>query len=125
MKTVTIDQFLADLKMQDAASNEHLVFKCPMCGTLQSAHDLINAGAGETFEDVKKYIGFSCIGRWTGAEGPRSKPDGLPCNWTLGGLLTLHSYEVKTTDGKTHPHFEPATPDEYLAHQSKAALATS
>lgn len=125
MKTVTIDQFQADLKAQDVAGKEHLVFKCPMCGTLQSAHDLINAGAGKTLEDVERYVGFSCVGRWTGAEGPRSTPDGKPCNWTLGGLLSLHSYEVKTTDGITHPHFEPATPEEALDHQTKAAMATA
>lgn len=116
MRQTTLDEFQAELKAQGVTSHEHYAFVCPMCGTIQSAKDLIAAGAGENFEAVERLVGFSCVGRWTGAEGPRKAPDGKPCNWTLGGLLTLHTLEVVTPDGKTHPHFELATPEQAQAH---------
>lgn len=109
MKTLTVEEFRAELKKQNVPNTE-IKFVCPMCGTVQSANDLIAAGAGKTFEDVEKYIGFSCVGRFTGAGSPRKKPDGKPCNWTLGGLFQFHKLEVITPDGKHHPHFEPVQP---------------
>lgn len=85
-------------------------FICPLCGTVQSARDLIQAGAGKTFEEVEKLIGWDCVGRYSGAPAPRKLPDGKPCNWTLGGLLKLHTLEVEASDGKRHPFFEPTSP---------------
>jgi hypothetical protein len=79
---------------------------------MQTGNDLIRAGAGKTFEDVEKYLGFSCVGRFTGAKSPRKEPDGKPCNWTLGGLFSLHTLEVVTPDGEHHPRFEVATPEQ-------------
>ena len=116
MRQTTLDEFQAELKAQGVPSHEHCAFVCPMCGTIQSAKDLIAAGAGENFEAVERFIGFSCVGRWTGAEGPRKAPDGKPCNWTLGGLFTLHTLKVVTPDGKAHPRFELATPEQAQAH---------
>jgi hypothetical protein len=43
-------------------------------------------------------------------------PDGKPCNWTLGGLFRTHTLEVVTPDGKKHPRFEVATPEQAQAH---------
>lgn len=76
---------------------------------------LIRAGAGKTEGDVEKYVGFSCVGRWTGAGSPRKNPDGKPCNWTLGGLFQTHKVTVVTPDGKPHPIFEVATAEEAQA----------
>lgn len=121
MKTLTLAEFHAAVKAQGVA-HEHIAFKCPMCGTIQSGHDLIEAGAGACFDDVEKYLGFSCVGRFTGAEQPRKAPDGSPCNWTLGGLFQLHKLEVITDDGVRHPRFELATPDEAQA-KARAAMA--
>lgn len=95
----------------------HRCFKCPMCGTIQSAADLIRAGVSP--DDVGKYIGFSCVGRWTDA-GPhkrRNKP-GRGCDWTLGGLFKIHKLEVVIPDdkGTIIPQFELATPEEAQAH---------
>jgi len=115
IKSMTIDQFHAALRAQ-GVSQDHFAFKCPMCGTIQSAADLIDAGAGETFADVAGYLGFSCVGRYTGAKTPRKKPDGKPCNWSLGGLFQTHTFEVIAEDGKSYPHFEPATAAEAQAH---------
>lgn len=120
MKTMTLTEFQEACKAQ-APSNEQIVFRCPMCQTLQSGADLIRAGAGATFEEVQKYVGFSCIGRFTGAGSPRKKPDGMPCNWTLGGLFHVHKLEVIGPDCKLHAYFELATKEE--ADQHRAALA--
>lgn len=104
---MTIEQFHASIKAQGAASKLDVTLICPMCGFHQSPRDLIEAGAGENFEDVEKYVGFSCVGRWTGAGSPRNKPDGKPCNWTLGGMFKTHKIEV-VADGIAHPRFEVA-----------------
>lgn len=120
MKTMTLDEFQAALKAQGVPTHHEFALVCPMCGTVQTGKDLIAAGAGKTFEEVKKYLGFSCIGRFTGAPSPRRQPDGLPCNWTLGGLFLTHKLEVLTPDGKRHPQFEPATPEQAQEHLKKA-----
>lgn len=72
-------------------------FVCPRCKTAQSAEDLVNAGVSK--DDVEKYIGFSCIGRFDEAKG---------CNWTLGGLFQLHELEIETGDGEFHKSFDLA-----------------
>jgi hypothetical protein len=115
MQTLTLDEYHAALKAQGVPT-EHIAVKCPMCATVQSGADLITAGAGADFDAVEKYLGFSCVGRFMGADGPRKKPDGKPCDWTLGGLFALHTLEVVTPDEKRHPRFEVATPDEARAH---------
>lgn len=111
MKTMTLDEYKAAVKDQGVPL-EHVAMRCPRCGCLQTATDLIEAGAGVDFDAVEKYLGFSCVGRFTGAGSPRRAPDGEPCNWTLGGLFALHEFEVVTPDGKHHPRFELGTPDE-------------
>ena len=117
MRQITLEQFHAEIKAQNAASKEDITFVCPMCGTHQSARDLIDAGAGATFDEVEKYLAFSCVGRFTNAGAPRRQPDGRPCNWTLGGLFQTHSLEV-LHEGKAHPRFE-------LAERPKIAAAQS
>jgi len=47
MKTMTVEEFHTALKAQGVASHEHAAFICPMCKTVQSARDLIAAGAGK------------------------------------------------------------------------------
>ncbi|MDX1028891.1 hypothetical protein GOL90_28100 [Sinorhizobium medicae] len=115
VETISLDEFRARLDAQGVSARKHLAFKCPMCSTVQSMQSLINAGAGPDEGSVEKYIGFSCVGRFNGAAAPRKKPDGKPCNWTLGGLLRLHKMEIQTPDGERHPHFEVASPEEAKA----------
>jgi hypothetical protein len=123
MLTMTLDEFHAAC-MAQAPSSETIVMKCPMCGTLQAGRDLIDAGAGKDFDAVERYLGFSCVGRFTGATSPRKTPDGKPCNWTLGGLFSLHKLEVITPDGVRHPRFELATREEADAHRATWGAAT-
>lgn len=113
-----LKDFLDRCKAQGAGSREHIVFKCPICQTLQSGADLIKAGAGATFDEVEKYLGFSCVGRFTRA-GPfhaKKSTPGKGCDWTLGGLFSLHELVVVSADGKEHMHFMPATAEEARAH---------
>lgn len=120
MRTITVDEFQTALKAQGVRSHEHFAFCCVMCGTIQSGRDLIDAGAGKDFDAIERYIGFSCVGRWTDA-GPHKKgnPPGRGCDWTLGGLFSMHDLAVTTPDGKAHARFELATPEEAKAHQDK------
>jgi hypothetical protein len=120
MEKITLDQFRTRVKAQNVSDRIHAAFKCPMCKTVQSMKSFICAGADA--ETAEKYIGFSCIGRTTGADGPRKKPDGKPCNWTLGGLFRLHELEVVDDEERVHPYFEVATAEE--AQALEAALAT-
>lgn len=101
METMTIKEFRDAIKSQGVPI-EDVTFQCPKCKTIQSAKDLIEAGAGETFDDVEKYLGFSCVGRWDESKG---------CNWTLGGLFQIHELEVVTPDGEKHPRFKPVQRD--------------
>lgn len=120
MKTMTLDEHRAALKAQGV---DHLdyAFVCPACGTVQSAQSLIKAGAGNAFDEVTKYLGFSCVGRFTGAGSPRAEPDGKPCNWTLGGLFHIHELEVCGPDGEVYQRFDIATPEQALALKGGAA----
>lgn len=123
IRKLTVDEFHREMKALGAPSLEDLAFVCPMCGTVQSARDLIAAGAGDDFAAVEKFLAFSCVGRWTGAKAPRNQPDGGPCNWTLGGLFQTHRLTVVTPDGEQHPRFEPATPEQAKAHAAKRERA--
>ena len=115
VKRITIDEFHTRIRAQ-GVPREHVATRCPMCGTVQSMTSLVRAGAAGGVEEVEKYFGYSCVGRWTGAGSPsqeRGKRRG--CNWTLGGLLRMHKLEVVTEDGTAHPTFEPVSADEARA----------
>ncbi len=99
MESMTLEEFKAAIKSQGVPIAE-VTFECPICQTLQCGNDLIAAGAGKDFDEIEKYLGFSCIGRWDKNKG---------CDWTLGGLLTLHKFEVITPDGTHHPRFKLMT----------------
>jgi len=121
VRAIPLEDFHAALVAQGVGHRMDLAFVCPMCGTVQSGRDLMAAGAGETFAEIERHLGYSCVGRWTEAEAPRKEPDGKPCNWTLGGLFKLHTLEVITADGQHHPSFEPATPTQAQVHFARTA----
>lgn len=82
-------------------------FACPCCGHVASVADYKAAGAEESA------VGYSCIGRWTGAKRDAlglNSPEGLPaagrgpCNYAGGGLFKLHPVEV-VFDGSARPVF--------------------
>ena len=119
MKEMTLHEFHDECRAQ-AKSSLDIVFVCPMCKTLQSANDLISAGAGNNLDEVERYLGYACVGRFKGAGTPRREPDGHPCDWTLGGLFKLHRLEVITPDGVRHPRFELATLSDAHAHLARS-----
>ena len=116
MKTMTHDEFLAEAKRRFGESPRGWKFVCPMCGTVQSVQQLLDAviASGGKKDDVHGYIGFSCIGRFThqGDAGidahNRGEPWDKGCNWTLGGLLRVHTLEVIMPEGGKRPTFELA-----------------
>jgi hypothetical protein len=118
METMTLSEFVAAIKGQHVPT-EHVAFRCPVCKTIQSAADLIAAGAGEDFNAVERYVGYSCVGRWTdaGAHNP-GEPPGRGCDWTLGGLFQFHELEV-AEDGKRHPRFVPVSAEEAQLHRDE------
>jgi len=97
MITMTLDEFLAAIKSQNKDILD-VTFQCPRCKTLQSANDLIAAGAGKNLDEVERYLAFSCIGRFDKSKG---------CDWTLGGVFQFHELEVIDSHGKVHPRFLP------------------
>lgn len=116
MKMMTQDEFLAEAEARFGAKVRNWKFVCPMCGTVQSVQKLLDAvvASGGKEEDVHGYIGFTCIGRFTGQgdAGIAAKNHGEPwdkgCNWTLGGLLQCHQLEVVMPDGRKRPTFDLA-----------------
>jgi hypothetical protein len=114
-RIIPIAEFAAEARKRFGDDPQHWKFVCPMCGTAQSAADLLatgkfTPGAGE----ANRVLGFSCIGRFTGQgdEGIAAVNAGKPwdkgCNWTLGGLLQTHSVELLDDAGKKFPHFDLA-----------------
>ncbi|WOD12758.1 VVA0879 family protein [Pseudomonas sp. NyZ704] len=115
---MTIEDLRSAAREQSPSAVD-VVYKCPRCGTLQTSNDLIAAGAGEDYESVSKYIGFSCVGRFTGKGGPsQEKGKNHGCNWTLGGMFQMHELEVVTPDGKRHPLFELVSKDDAEAYRN-------
>lgn len=90
-------EFRAAVKSQDVPLAQ-ATFRCPSCGTLQCAQDLIDAGAGKTLDDVLGYLAFSCVGRWRADIG---------CDYTLGGLIGIPELIVIDEAGNKHPQFMP------------------
>ncbi|MCK2122154.1 VVA0879 family protein [Pseudomonas sp. PNPG3] len=123
-RTIPLDQFQAEYKAQ-AKKREDIVVICPACGTLQNAHDLIKAGAGECMDDLEGRFGFSCVGRWTGKGSATEEVIAAKqgCNWTLGGLFQIHTLTIIDPDGGEHPFFELATKEAADAYRAKQAEA--
>ena len=121
---ISVAEFHARLKAQGVSDQNHVAFICPICGTVQSMASLCRAGA--TPERAERLVGFSCEGRLTDA-GAGATPERAErlvgfscegrltdavrgCDWTLGGLFSLHELEVVTEDGEKHPRFVIASP---------------
>ncbi len=122
MEKLTIAEFHSELKAQGVDRRKDIAFVCPICKTVQSIQSLINAGVRDQ-DNAEHFIAFSCVGRLTGA-GPHKKgtPPGKGCDWTLGGLFQLHELVVIDENGREHPRFLPATPEQArrLASQNGA-----
>jgi hypothetical protein len=115
MKVIKHDEWLAEAERR-FGDPPNWKFVCPVCKTEQTPQDLIDAGVKK--DQINQYIGFSCIGRFTGAgEHKRGAEPGKGCNWTLGGLLHIHTLEVEMDDGARRPVFEFAPEAEAMTGQ--------
>jgi len=122
MITMTALQF-ADVLDAQQLPPRHQAFVCPCCHVVQSADDLIRAGAGQTMSDVEQHVGFSCVGRWQNDSHPDGKRG---CDLTLAGLEHRYELEVMRDDYFAHPHFMPASAKAARAHmQTKAIFGTA
>jgi hypothetical protein len=112
MKKVTYEEFphiLADQFPGEVGQETHLSVVCPICGTVQSEVSFTRAGVDE--DTIPRVIGFSCIGRYTGAvEDKVGEKIGRGRTYTLGGLFKLHNLVVIMENGDESPSFEIATP---------------
>ena len=88
-------------------------FVCPSCGHIQSVKSVLEHNPSLNPEDVKKWINYSCEGRYNEGEG---------CDWTLGGLFKIHKLEINYL-GKEIPSFEFAK--EGLSEREEQSLIES
>jgi len=113
---MTHEAFLEEAKRRFGPNARRWKFVCPACGTVHSVQQLIDAvlANGGHLENVQRLAGSICIGRLTGKgdQGIHAKNRGETwdkgCNWTLGGLLRIHTLEVIYPDGTVLPTFELA-----------------
>ena len=102
-RSITHAEFIAILEAQ-GVPRHHCAFRCVRCDNIQSAFSLSRFMTPDKAAD-RCY--FSCEGRYNSGE--------RGCDWTLGGLFTIHTLEVITDEGVQVPCFEPATPEEAQA----------
>ena len=95
---------MAEGKRRFGSDRKDWKFKCVSCGTVQSARDFVE---GSTDKDamIKSIsggiVGFSCIGRYV---------KNIGCDWTLGGLFSIHEAVVKLDDRDDVAVFKFAEP---------------
>ena len=100
-RRITVDEWNAEGVRRFGRPARKWLFICPACKCVQSGEDFLAAGL--TLDQIPKYLGFSCVGRFNRRVG---------CDWTLGGLLHIHTLEVIDDEGEAHMRFEFA--DLYL-----------
>lgn len=99
-RQITLREFIAEGEKRFGEDRRKWLFLCPSCGTVQSSEDFRSVGQSD--KEINRNIAFSCIGRFDETKG---------CDWTLGGLLRIHTLEVLPPDGgDPQPYFEFAQP---------------
>jgi hypothetical protein len=90
------------------------VFQCILCGRLQTGREFQEHFAISAREALAR-AHMSCIGRWLPGTG---------CDWTLGGLLQIHTHEV-LLEGELIPvfAFPPETPEEGTPHSKEKEVS--
>lgn len=103
-RTVSLQEYFDECIDRFGPNRDNWKFVCPSCGHVASVADYKAAGAQDA-------IGFSCIGRWTGATQQAFQEGPGPCNYAGGGLICLNPVRVVSPDGRV-PMFElaPAEP---------------
>ncbi len=100
-QTMTYEEWFAEGEKRFGKDRNYWKFVCPSCGHVAAAHDWFDADA------PAGAVGFSCVGRWTGAGAAATfKKAGGPCNYAGGGLFKLNPIAVIDAEGKEHHVFE-------------------
>jgi hypothetical protein len=92
---IMYEDWIIELERRFGKDPKKWVFVCPNCKGKQSLQDFLDAKV----ENPDSKVFFSCIGRYVKGRG---------CDWTLGGLLKVHTTTV-IKNGQPHPVFEMAT----------------
>lgn len=87
-RTITLEQYMADAEEKFGPDKMNWKFVCPSCGNVASVAAYKAAGAPEGA------VGFSCVGRWTGATKNIGEKPG-PCNYSGGGLFGLNPVTIE------------------------------
>jgi len=108
MRTISVDEWKAEATAKFGEDEMKWLFKCPSCGNVQCPDDFrMFKDRGSEPSDAY----FICIGRFTGG-GDAFCDKTQPCNYTLGGLITLAETTVIGEQGERHPVFEFASTDQ-------------
>lgn len=107
---MTHDEWLKKVERLYGKDPMNWKFKCPVCETVQTAKDFMDAGA--TKEDVRTSLAVECVGRWLpekqkafdNRKGKIKK--GEPCNYAGYGLLKLNPVPVEFEDGTIFNAFD-------------------
>jgi hypothetical protein len=93
MKKLTLQDWKKEGEKLYGTDMKKWKFVCAQCGETQTLQDFID----NKVKNPEERFFFSCIGRWDKKRG---------CDWTLGGLLTIHKTEVINEENKTVAVFE-------------------
>lgn len=93
IRKTTLAEYVSDAEHRFGVDRMKWRFICPACGNIASAEEYKLAGAPEGA------VGFSCIGRWTGAKRSMFETDKPgPCDYTGGGLICISPVEFTDID---------------------------
>jgi hypothetical protein len=95
IKTLTIEAWKALGTKLYGPDFKKWRFKCVKCGNVQTFENFVALGMSQ--EEAVNVFFFSCIGRWKKDTG---------CDWTLGGLFSIHKLEVINEHGRPAMVFE-------------------
>lgn len=101
-KRYTLAEWRAEAGLRFGPDPRDWRFRCVSCGHVQSIASILEHTPDRDRELVGNQVAFSCEGRWV---------KGVGCDWTLGGLFTIHKVEVVMEDGAICPSFEFADDD--------------
>lgn len=96
-RQISRDEWLAEGKRRFGDTPVDWPFQCVRCGHVQTGRRLMDRYA-LTASVAMSRVYFSCEGRLNGGDPG--------CDWSLGGLLQLHTLEVLDQDGEPVPVFE-------------------
>ncbi len=113
---ISKDDWLAEGKRLFGEDRREWKFKCACCGHIQTIADFIELRNLKIWDGDAQIAYHSCIGRYDtripakdlGRLDGRSKS---PCDYTLGGLISLAKTVVVDDNQNEHKVFEFATGD--------------